>query len=192
MIALRGLLRLQIALTRFGVMRSICILLILASLAIWGVWLPALQRRDTSDQRSLALLQQRLAAQPPRVVAVALGPDRVADFYDALGDRRHAGQQLKTIFSLAQKHGVAIAAAEYKTGFDKVSNIYSWQIALPVRGSYAALRQFAEHVLLAIPFAALDELRIKRDAISSPQLDARLRFTLYLTDTPNGGGERDR
>ena len=192
MIALRGLIRLQIALARLGAMRSICTLLVLASLAAWGLWLPALQRREASDQRALVLLRQRLAIAPLIPAVAPLAQDRVADFYDALGERRHAEQQLKTIFALAQKYGVAIAAAEYKTSFDKVSHLHSWQIALPVRGSYAALRQFSEQVLLAIPFAALDELRIKREAIGSPQLDARLRFTLYLTDAPTHSTERDR
>jgi len=33
---------------------------------------------------------------------------------------------------------------------------------------------------LAIPFASLDEINFKRDAVTNPLLDAKLRFTFYL------------
>lgn len=189
---LRWLIRLQIEATRLGWMRAVAVLLLLAAILTWSIWLPALQRRDSIDRQSLALLHERLARAPLAVTAAALKHDRVAEFYDALGERRYAEQQLKTLFALAQKSGVAIAAAEYKTGLERNSHVHTWHIALPVRGSYAALRQFSEQVLLAIPFAALDELRFKREVIASPLLEARLRFTLYLGDVATRTAEQDR
>jgi len=48
----------------------------------------------------------------------------------------------------------------------------------------AAVRRFCERVLLTIPFASLDEITFKREAVGNGSLDARLRFTLYLTDAP--------
>ena len=38
--------------------------------------------------------------------------------------------------------------------------------------------------LMAIPFASLDEINFRRDAIGSRTLEAKLRFTLYLNDVP--------
>jgi hypothetical protein len=192
MTLLRWLIRLQIEVARLGWLRAVALVLLLAATVAWSLWLPALQRRDRVDGASLATLQKRLAQVVPAAPAAAPKRDRVAEFYDALGERRHADQQLKTIFTLAQKNGVAIAAAEYKTGYDKNSHVHTWQIALPVRASYPALRHFSEQVLLAIPFAALDELRFRREAIASPLLDARLRFTLYLADAPAPAAARDR
>lgn len=192
MSAARLLVRLQLALARLGWMQILAGLLGITALLAWAVWLPVLQRADAAQSRDLHRAQVSARQPPPVQLIAVVGPDRVAEFYDMLGERRHAEQQLRTLFALAKKNGVDISAAEYQTGFDKNSQVHRWQIALPVKGTYPALRRFAEQVLLAIPFAALDELRFKREAIATPLLDARLHFTFYLGDGPVHQQERER
>jgi hypothetical protein len=51
-----------------------------------------------------------------------------------------------------------------------------------VKGSYAAIWQFAMAALRTIPFASLDEITFRRDAIGDATVDARLKLTLYLRD----------
>jgi len=53
---------------------------------------------------------------------------------------------------------------------------------LPLNGSYPAVWQFTLQVLAAIPFASLDEISFKREAIVETTADVKLRFTLYLND----------
>jgi hypothetical protein len=105
-----------------------------------------------------------------------------SQFYAALGEQGYAEQQLKTLFDIAAKNGLRLDQGEYKSNFDRNSDTLAYQIQLPVVGSYSAIRQFCEEVLLAIPFASLDEMSFKRDAISNNNLEAKLRFTLYLTN----------
>lgn len=190
--AARLLLRLQLALARLGWVRALTALAALAAVLVWSVWLPLLQQRAAGETHALQRAQSAALRPVPLAPPAMAGPDRVAEFYDLLGEQRHAEQQLKTVFALAQKNGVILNAAEYQTSLDKNSHVHEWHIALPVKGTYAALRRFAEQVLLAIPFAALDELRFKREAIAAPLLDARLRFTLYLSDVPPQRAERER
>ena len=55
-------------------------------------------------------------------------------------------------------------------------------MSLPLKGSYAAVWQFALQALRAMPFASLDELSFRREQIADPTLEARVRLTLYLSD----------
>lgn len=192
MSAARLWIRVQWTLARLGWMRALVGLLSLAAVLSWAVWLPLLQQRDAAQLQALQQARKLALQPPPLPISPAARVDRVAEFYDLLGERRHAEQQLTTLFALAQKNALVINAAEYQSSFDKNSQVHHWQIALPVKGTYPALRHFAEQVLLAIPFAALDDLRFKREAIATPLLDARLQFTFYLSDAAIPHPERER
>jgi hypothetical protein len=62
--------------------------------------------------------------------------------------------------------------------------VHAYQVTLPVKGSYAAVWNFALDSLRAIPFASLDDISFKRDSIGDDKVAARLRLTLYLADQP--------
>ena len=183
MIVTRHLALWRFKLARIGWVRVIALALPVVAIAIGGVGLPLLFRQQAADRQALQRAEQSRQRVTVKPIAVA-EPDRLAAFYNALGDQRYAEQHLKMLFLLAQKNSVVINAAEYKTNVDSDGDMLRWQITFPAKGSYTALREFCEQVLLAMPFASLDELRLQRETIASAVLDARVRFTLYLTDTP--------
>ncbi|WP_322401442.1 hypothetical protein [Massilia luteola] len=119
---------------------------------------------------------------PAPAPAPVQAPDNLAAFYGALGDRHGAEQQVKTLFALAAKSGLVLRQGEYKPGYDRNAHVYTYQVNLPVKGSYQAIWQFAMAALRAIPFASLDEIAFHRDAIGDATVEARLRLTLYLRD----------
>jgi hypothetical protein len=125
------------------------------------------------------------AAQPPSPAA-AQPSDPLDAFYTALGPRRYAEQQVRTLFTLAAKNGLSLSQGEYKTGYDRNARVTTYQVNLPVKGSYGAIWQFAMGALRAIPFASLDDISFRRDNIGDPAVEARLRLTLYLKDAPGG------
>ncbi len=181
----RSWLMLQWCCARLGTVRAITALLCIAAISAGVILAPQLRLQAKADQRALAVAASRLQSTAQiGVVTQAPLQDRLADFYDALGDNGHAEQQLSTLFDLAQKNNLRLATAEYTSTEDKNSRVHVRHITLPVKASYSAIRQFAEHVLLAIPFASLDELHFKRDSISSPMLEAHLQFSLYLLEMP--------
>ncbi|EEF23981.1 conserved hypothetical protein [Ricinus communis] len=119
-----------------------------------------------------------LVAPPPPPSA----NQNLAAFYDVLGERRYAEQQVRLLFDLAAKSNLVLSQGEYKAGYDKASRVSTYQIILPVKGPYQAIWQFAMQGLREMPFASLDEVGFRRDSIAEPVVEARLRFTLYLKD----------
>jgi len=178
-------LRAQLLLRRAGAPAWLAVALLVLGVAAWAwAW----------QQRAVAA---RLEARPLPVaslVAVAAAPvatsgENLARFYATLGQQRQVEQQVKQLFDLAAKNGLQLAQGEYKSGYDKASRVATYQVTLPLKGSYAAVWQFALQALRAMPFASLDELSFRREQITDTQLEARVRLTLYLTDTHGDAGE---
>ncbi len=169
----------RLAVQRAGPAACLCVALLLAGVATWAWLLP---------QR--AALQEELARPLPAPATLADTPpppsanENLALYYATLGEKRHAEEQVKTLFDLAAKAGLTLNRGEYKFGHDKASGVTTYQIALPVKGPYRNIWQFALQALAAVPFAALDEVSFRRDTIADPTVEARLRFTLYLKDAP--------
>ncbi|WP_425252243.1 hypothetical protein ACPJXG_21130 [Janthinobacterium sp. NFX145] len=178
-------LRAQLLLRRLGAPACLAVALLALGLAAWA-W--AWQQRAVAAQ-----LEARPLPQPAPAVVAAAPPatasENLARFYAALGQQRHAEQQVKQLFDLAAKNGLLLAQGEYKSGYDKASRVATYQVSLPLKGSYAAVSQFALQALRAVPFASLDELSFRREQIADTQLEARVRLTFYLTDTPGDAGE---
>jgi hypothetical protein len=151
------------------------------------------------DAERDALVAARAARQAPAPAAgptapaapsIGLPPAQALDpleaFYAALGQRRYAEQQVKTLFALAARNGLSLSQGEYKTGYDRNARVTTYQVNLPVKGSYGAIWQFAMGALREIPFASLDDISFRRDDVKDPAVEARLRLTLYLKDAPGG------
>jgi hypothetical protein len=135
-------------------------------------------------------LVRRMAALPPRPARPpqdAGDSDNLAAFYGALGERRYAERQVDTLFGLAAKTGLVLREGEYKPGYDRNAKVHTYQVSLPVSGSYPAIWRFALLALRAIPFASLDDISFRRDAIGDAKVEARLRLTLYLAERGAGG-----
>jgi hypothetical protein len=192
----RLMLRLQLA-VRVNPLPAIGGVTALACLAVLGWTLHATAALDAERD---ALLAARAASQAaaarggptpaaaatPAASAAPAAPsiDNLDAFYAALGPRRYAEQQVKTLFTLAAKNGLSLSQGEYKTGYDRNARVTTYQVNLPVKGSYGAIWQFAMGALRAIPFASLDDISFRRDTIGDPAVEARLRLTLYLKDAP--------
>jgi hypothetical protein len=171
------LLRARIAVLRLGIPACVAIALCIAGVAAWAWLLP---------QRAA---HARVLAQPLPAPSTLVTPppppsanQNLAAFYDALGEKRYAEQQVKVLFDLAAKSSLVLNQGEYKAGYDKASRVSTYQIILPVKGPYQSIWQFAMQGLRAMPYASLDEVGFRRDTIADPTVEARLRFTLYLKD----------
>ena len=177
-------LRLRLTVIALGPVFCAACLLLLAALAAM-LWLMP-QRALQADRQKVAL---RLASLPAHVQGQAApqsANQNLLRFYEALGEKRHAEQQVKTLFGLAAKANLSLSQGEYKSAFDRNARLHTYQVTLPVKGCYRDVWQFGMLALGAIPFASLDEMSFKRDSIGEAQVEARLRLTLYLADNPAG------
>lgn len=175
-------LRARLALRRLSPLLFLAVLLYAAFFGALAWLVPA--REALEQERVLA---QRAAALPPPVARAEPvdTPDRnLALFYGALGEKRYVEQQVKTLFGIAAKTGLVLRQGEYKSGYDRNAKLHTYQVNLPVQGSYGQVWQFALLALRAIPFASLDDISFRRDTIGQEHVEARLRLTLYVLDTP--------
>jgi hypothetical protein len=177
-------LRLRLWLAKLGPVAAVAgVLCLTGALAL--AWL--LPERALQGRRgTVALGVAALALAPATKAGATLAPPspnaNLALFYDTLGERRYTEQQVKTLFALAAKTGLVLSQGEYKSGFEQNGRFHTYQVNLPVKGSYAAIWQFAMLALRAMPFASLDEISFRRDTIGAQAVEARLRLTLYLAD----------
>lgn len=172
---------------RLGGPICLSVLLSIAGAVAWLYGIPLL-RADIATLQNVALHAEKLlqsASDSAPESRPSPNRKRMAEFYDALGEKRYVEQQVKTLFAIADKTKLTLSQADYKIAFDKDGDFYTYQVTLPVKGAYKDIRRFCERTLLAIPFASLDDIGFKRDAISSGTVEARLRFTLYLSDQLN-------
>ncbi|NGZ88008.1 hypothetical protein [Duganella aceris] len=170
-------LRARLLLQRIGAPACVAIVLCAAGVAAWAWLLP---------QRAA---QARLLARPLPSPATLVAPppppsanQNLAEFYQVLGEKRYAEQQVKVLFDLAAKSKLILSQGEYKAAYDKASRVSTYQIILPVKGPYQSIWQFSMQALGQMPFASLDEVGFRRETIADATVEARLRFTLYLKD----------
>ena len=180
-------LQLRLAARRVNPLMQAAVLLLLAGLGTL-LWLAPARDQLEAEREQL----RRAAATPPPVAAapipVSSAAERLAIFHAALGAQRDVEPGMKTLFRLAAKTGLVLRQGEYKRGYDRNAKLHTYQVNLPVKGSYAQIWQFAFLVLRALPFASLDDVSFKRDAIAETALEGRLRLTFYLRDGPGTRG----
>lgn len=180
----KRMLQFRLALARAGAPRLLAAALCAGGAAAW-LWaipqqkLGAAAQQAQLEQRKLALTQAPAA---PAAAPLSPAQANLAAFYAALGKRQGATEQLAKLFLLARESGLVLEKGEYKGAYSALGRSYSYQALLPVKGSYAAIQRFCQKLLLAIPFASLDEISFRRDAVAAGALQAKLRITLHLAD----------
>ena len=115
------------------------------------------------------------AAQPGRFAEEAL-----AGFYGMLGGRDEAAAALRSVFDAAAVEGLAVELGEYRLAPQPGSKLLRYQIVLPVKGSYGAVRRFVARALNDVPGLALEGLDLRRESVSASAVEARVQLSLYL------------
>lgn len=179
-------LQVKLALVHIGAVKVLAAALCLAGATSWLWTIPREERAAKAQQAEVDMRKLALQTVPAAPKSVPLSPaqSNLLAFYATLGTRQAAVEQVRSLFNHAREAGIALEKGEYKSAYSTNSRSYSYQVLLPVTGSYGAIRRFCEKVLLAIPFASLDEITFRRDAVAAGALQAKLQFTLHLGDAP--------
>lgn len=91
-----------------------------------------------------------------------------------------AAAALKRVFDAARGEGIELMRGDYRQVQEQGAGFKRYQFTLPVAGTYPEIRAFLSDVLADEPALALNGLLLRRDSIESPEVEATLRFTLYL------------
>ena len=172
-------LHLYLIVLRRNVLPMLSISLLALPISIYLLCLPQLTNTTTIEAKEIVRLQNltKSTAQEKNF-KTDLVPEQ--NFYDNLGDIGFVEEQIKTLHALAKQSGIVIQQASYKLSQLQDGTMSTYVIQIPVKGSYLAIRQFCESFLLAVPFASLDEISLKRDNIQNAQIETKIKFTLYL------------
>ena len=171
--------RLQYEAQRLGWQGLVGIALIIASLVAGvGVALPRADRLQLQEGEAARL---RTEMPQQRNQSIPRSPQAALDtFYALLPGEQAAARQLALLLAAATDHDLTLEKAEYSLSRSPVAHFMRYQITLPVRGSYVDIRKFSNQALHDLPTAALNDISFKRPNIDSSEVEARLRFTLYL------------
>ena len=146
------------------------------------VWQVAATARHGAELRA-ALQEHRHAQGQSRPTTNA---ERGASFERLLGRGEELEAYLGKVFAAAKRHGVSLTVGEYRLATDNAGGFRRYHMVLPVKGSFHAIQAFSQQVLLDQPFAALEEISLKRTSIDSTQVDAKTRFVLFLRASSGG------
>lgn len=152
--------------------------------SIWLWLIPALRHQLTSIQMEVQRLTGQLDSLSTTTRADESGPSlhHLQEFYQTLGQTRYAEQQVATVIALANKNGLTIAQTDYRLVQNTDGGFRTYTVSIPIQGEYQMVRRFCHEMLLAIPFAALDEIDFKRVSISSATIETHAHFTLFLDE----------
>jgi hypothetical protein len=134
---------------------------------------------DTREMLDPARVAQEAKARHPadkhsaEVDAVALEalPELFPRFSQSADD-------IASIFDQARGSNLTLGSAEYQVSTDAGTRYTRYQVMLPVKDQYSAIRHFLALVLNNVPNAALREIHVERPAVDGNILDARVRFEL--------------
>ncbi|TKC89491.1 hypothetical protein FAZ69_11210 [Trinickia terrae] len=104
-------------------------------------------------------------------VALEALPDLFPRFSQSADD-------IASIFARARDSNLTLGSAEYAVTTESGARFARYQVMLPVKDQYGAIRHFLASVLNSVPNAALQEIHVERPAVGSNILDARVRFEL--------------
>ena len=125
-------------------------------------------------------LRERLQMGGTATGAKGTPAEQLAMFYAFFPPPQSSPDWLGKIHAAARAKGLVLRSGEYKLERSPDQRLARYQITLPVAGSYAQIRGFIGQVLADVPAAALEEITLRRENVSNPTLEARIRLTLYL------------
>ena len=115
-----------------------------------------------------------------RLSPAAARDAELSSFYSFFPKSQSSPLWLGKIYGAAKQTGIRLTSGEYEFQRTTGSRLGRYRISLPAHGSYEQVRDFIAAVLRDVPAASLDDISLRREAIESPDLEARLRLTLFM------------
>lgn len=89
---------------------------------------------------------------------------------------------LARLHVVAHATGITLRQGEYRLLRERDGRLRRYQVLLPMRGSYPALRTFVSAALQTLPNAALDQVSFERRRVDEQEVDAQVQLTLFLPE----------
>ncbi len=147
----------------------------------WGVIEPMRAEVQRLDHAHAALLHRVQAGAGSKVAVEATPQQQLTAFAQRFPGEQGIAPALRRLHAVALRRGVRLDQAEFKFAREPTELLARYSIILPVKGDYRALRRFTRDALRELPGLAVEEVNLRRNDPKTPQLDAQLRFVLFVT-----------
>jgi Tfp pilus assembly protein PilO len=145
---------------------------------------PAGARLQSLEQESGSLRQRLEHAGQSLADDRATPEERLAAFYGSFPKIDGVPDWLQKLYRTASAQGLTLEEGDYRLVTEKDSRLARYVISLPVQGSYPQVRKFVGAALQEMPFLALETVTFGKQKIGEAQVDAKIKFTLYVGRTP--------
>jgi hypothetical protein len=160
---------------------GLAVALLVGAATFYGTVTAPMQDRILQLQAQRAEQQRHIVKARREQAKPVLTPEQRLDrFYRSFPDKYLATVWLDKIYQVADKQKLSLAKGEYKILPEQSGQLLRYEISLPVSGPYIQLRAFMLGVLQDIPSASLQDVRLKRESIAKDNVDATIRFIVYL------------
>lgn len=140
---------------------------------------------ERAHQAGLADLRAAAAAQSSGKPQPEREPTSAADdLRELIASSAPADQVLARIAQIARAEGIVLPQGDYQQRVVQHTSFVQLQVVQPVRATYPQLRRYVEAVLRTVPNASLEQLAARRDNVGQPQLEARVRWSIWLPQAP--------
>jgi hypothetical protein len=106
------------------------------------------------------------------------GAQNLNAFYGYLESKDETTDALAKLYAIGTATGVALQSGSYRSQ-KSAGRLERYELALPVSGSYAQIRDFLNRALAEIPALSLDQMTLRRDGRNEATVQAELRLTLH-------------
>lgn len=163
-------------LRRLGAAGVIGIGVLLGCGAFYASALVPLQEEVAAQRAALERLQSRKLYQPASAGGRA---EELRRFYGLFPPAEQLTDEVARLHRLGRGAGLDLAQGEYRLE-RRPGGLWAYRVNLPVRGTYAQLREFVGALLKDMPIASIEGLRFERKRAADTQLEAQVRVTLHL------------
>lgn len=180
------------ALGRLGLLGWVGVMLAVATIAYAAIVVPKRNAELSGASAEIARLQQLRMAMESTLKTSAVG-NLQAEFAAELPTLKSTPEALLTLEDIAREDNLQIKRNDYRyvepvppsagtngTAGAKHNPVVEVRIAIPASGKYSNIRAFIAHALENLPTLALDEMSLKRDSIGQGDIQAQLRFALFV------------
>jgi len=132
----------------------------------------------TQLQSTLESLQSNRASRPS--TATPAPQSELNAFVKRLPARAELPALTGQIVEKATAAGIVLERGTYDFTVSHSGQLVRARLSFPVHGSYPDIRRFIDATLASVPGAAVDALRFERKNVGDAEVDADIRFAIYL------------
>lgn len=167
---------LEHALPHVGLPGLLGLALLVGALVVGLVVCPPLEEQRIQTDAEAA----RISLKPLRTTEIVQQVDEL----ERLSPESEVPQLLQDIMSHAASEKLRIPRGQYQAQRAEPGGLplVRYTVTLPLRGSYTAVRRFAERARQDIPGLALTQLTFSRENIQAPEAQSTVEFTLWLQE----------